>query len=201
MILSELDAYICELWDKYLSIIVEAEEEVLFSSDFNLLSRWLLKMSFNSARIHNSDVEHLRLCRQYILGQDTIPENIVIHLQLAKPSDYTQAELKVVNEIGLKTMRHEPRLNRIGHFGYLTRSGLGRLVRAVHLQSYLFLIHVFPENVTEKQRSMDLEDFNLILPYAKRLNSESKDCLVKCEGMDSKESFYSHYIKGQFHHI
>ncbi|HEX5733371.1 MAG TPA: hypothetical protein VF131_11110 [Blastocatellia bacterium] len=118
----------------------------------------------------------------------------MIHLQLAKPGDYTEAELEIARGIGLKATRHEPRLNRIGHFGYITRSGLGRLVRAVHLQSYLFLVHIFPQYVTVDQRLMDLEDFNLGFPYAEMLSSENDYCVVKCEGLDSKDSFYSHYV-------
>lgn len=192
-VLSKLDTYICHLWDTYFGRIVETGEHVLFSYDYSSLSRWLLKLCYNSARIHNSDVEHLRKCRDYILGQGTHPDNVLIHLQLANPSDYSIDGLAVAKEIGLNATRHEPRLNRVGHFGYMTRSDVGRLVRAVHLQSFLFLIHLFPEKVATTQRQMDLEDFKLAMPYAGVLCRDKTYCTVVCKGLDSKESFYSHY--------
>lgn len=193
-VLSELDGYICRLWDTYFSGIVEARDKVHFEYDYDRLSRWLLKMCYNSSRIHNSDAAHLRECRGYILGRAAHPENVVIHLQLAKPSDFTEDEREAVKEIGLKARRYEPRLNRVGHLAYITRAGVGRLIRTVHLQSYLFLIHIFPQKVPPGGRKMDLEDFKKVMPYAVELSPGSHDCEVECEGLDSKASFYSHYM-------
>lgn len=127
--LSELDGYVCNLWDRYFNEIVEAGDNVLFHYDYNMLSRWLLKMCYNSSRIHNSDVMHLRECRQYILGQAPHPDNVIIHLQLVKPSNFTADEREAILDAGLSVKRYEPRLNRVGHFAYPTRAGLGRLIR------------------------------------------------------------------------
>jgi len=192
-VLSELDAYICQLWDKYFYKIVERGEEVRFEYNYNLLSRWLLKMSYNSARIHNSDVEHLAKCKGYILGKAPQPDHVMTHLQLAYPVDFTSSDLRTVRKLGLELTRREPRLNRVGHLGYLTRTGVRRIIRAVHLQSYIFLIHLFPDRVSSSERLSNLDDFKLRLPYTERVDDNASPCLVKCEGMDSKESLYSHY--------
>lgn len=192
--LSVLDAYICKLWDNYFNRIVEAGYDVTFQYDYNLLSRWLLKMCFNSSRIHKSDLIHLRNCRHYILGAGRHPENVKIHLQLVKPSNFTADEREAMQVAGLPISRYEPRLNRVGHATYGTRAGVGRVIRAVHLQSYLFLIHVFPLNVTPNNRMRDLEDFQTAMPFAVGLNADSDSCTVRCEGIDAKESFYSHFL-------
>ena len=52
--LSQLDYYICTLFDLYLVTIRRRHESVEFEYDYHLLKRWLWKMCFNSARMHNS---------------------------------------------------------------------------------------------------------------------------------------------------
>lgn len=192
--LSVLDAYICKLWDTYFNKIVEASDDVTFLYDYNLLSRWLLKMCFNSSRIHDSDRIHLTNCRHYILGTSPHPENVTIHLQLVKPGSFTADEREAIRAAGFPAKRYEPRLNRVGHLTYPTRAGVGRVIRAVHLQSYLFLLHVFPLNVPPDNRRRDLEDFQTNMPFAVALNADSGGCTAHCEGIDSKESFYSHFL-------
>jgi hypothetical protein len=54
VILSKLDAYICSLFDSTLAHVPRRNDRVCLAYDYHLLKRWLLKMSFNSARIHNS---------------------------------------------------------------------------------------------------------------------------------------------------
>src|SRR5688572_8163074 len=48
-VLSELDKYICEVFDKSFAKVLARHERVRFEPDYHLLKRWLLKMSFNSA--------------------------------------------------------------------------------------------------------------------------------------------------------
>ena len=72
--LSALDSYACGLYDEYFCRIVNAEEEVVFRFDHDLLLRWLLKVSYNSALASASDVPfHLPL-RHFMLGQSGKPE-------------------------------------------------------------------------------------------------------------------------------
>src|SRR4051812_11135562 len=58
--LSELDTYICELFDRSFIHMPARDELVSFDYDYHRLKRWLLKMSYNSARIHSApDLEAL----------------------------------------------------------------------------------------------------------------------------------------------
>ncbi len=77
-VLSFLDGYICKLWDVYFCTRVLSGDEVVFHYDYDYLSRWLLKIHYNSARIHNStDLPLLARLRQYILGQGRRPVHYV----------------------------------------------------------------------------------------------------------------------------
>jgi hypothetical protein len=192
-VLSALDGYICELWDRYFKQIVEEDEEIDFCYEYSGLSRWLLKMCYNSARIHNSDIKHLQACCGYILTGNPHRDAVAIHLQLTTPSKLSAEELGFAKELGLKATRWAPRMNRVGHLGYMTRRGIGRLTRAVHLQSYVFVIHLFPAATPPDIRRADLEDFCLRFPFAVRLSSEQLSCRVRGRGLDSKLSLELHY--------
>ena len=67
--LGSLDAYASELTKEYFLVPISSPVEVKFKYRFDLLHRWLLKMSYNFARAtgHRTDVfqDHLA----YILGE------------------------------------------------------------------------------------------------------------------------------------
>jgi hypothetical protein len=193
-VLSELDNYACLQWDKFFHKILEREERITFEYNYNLLLRWLLKMSYNSARVQNSGTKQLGICKDYILGKSGKPDNVVLHLQLTYPSELTEQDKTFVKEKGLlKIIRYEPRLNRVGHVIYMTSKGYGRVIRAIYLQSYVFLIHLFPTSVSIQERNSNLRDFQKKLYYAKRLEESSSSCSVVCNGLSAKETLESHY--------
>jgi hypothetical protein len=193
--LSSLDAYICQLWDQYFYRIAEAGEQVSFRYDYHLLARWLLKTCFNSARIHMSDVAHLKKCRDYIRFGERHPDHVVIHLQLSVPTKLSEDQRSWALSQGLDVSAYEPRLNRVGHLNYRTRFGYFRVTRAVHLQSFVFIVHLFPDKADTRQRSQELQDFAARLPNARRLSV--RDCTsstqLVCKGLDSIASIGSHF--------
>ena len=84
--LSVLDDYICHLFVKYFVRVLELGDKVVFKYDYHQLTRWLLKMSFNSARISDSaDVFAFTPLKQYILG-DSIEGSEYIRGSSAKPT-------------------------------------------------------------------------------------------------------------------
>lgn len=66
--LADLDAYGKELFDRYLAHPVYTGERVTLDLDGTRLIRWLLKLSFNSARAQNADVRVLGEFSKAILG-------------------------------------------------------------------------------------------------------------------------------------
>ena len=182
------------MWDESFHRIVPAGAQIAFQYNFHLLVRWLLKICFNSARMHDSDVRHLRSCREYILTGNHHPGHVVVHLQLTVPSPMSADTLAFAREHGVMEQEFEPRLNRVGHLGYRTRFGYSRAVRAVHLQSFVFLIHLYPDNVEESRRRAELRDFAQHFPYAKRLRVSPgvKTTTLICRGLDALQSYASH---------
>jgi hypothetical protein len=68
--LSELDAYICALYDQYFFRFPERGDVVDFEYDWSLLGRWLLKISYNAARMTGIDAEVLTRFADAIVGTD-----------------------------------------------------------------------------------------------------------------------------------
>jgi hypothetical protein len=87
-VLSKLDAYGKLLWDHFFSRAVYHGETVPFEFDRSLLLRWLLKLSFNSARVHNADVSVLSTFRSAILGRDELPANLRCFVHLISPAEF-----------------------------------------------------------------------------------------------------------------
>lgn len=68
--LSTLDSHACELYDRRFAKRVESSAVVPFTYDYGLLMRWLLKISYNSARSTGRDAETLSRYRETILCPD-----------------------------------------------------------------------------------------------------------------------------------
>ncbi len=64
--LSQLDAYGKSLYDQYFTVPVDFGDTVEFLFDFDRLARWLLKLSFNSGRVHGTDLPFLTKFRDAI---------------------------------------------------------------------------------------------------------------------------------------
>ena len=91
--LSVLDAHACELYDRRFSKFVEAGASVPFSYDYGLLMRWLLKISFNSARSSGQDVELLARYRETILAENPrSPAFVAGYVATISPSYNTNTE-------------------------------------------------------------------------------------------------------------
>ena len=193
-VLSELDAYICNLWDSYFHRIIERGEYVEFDCDYNLLLRWLLKLCYNSARVHESDSSHLVKCTEYIMGNGICPDNVSMHLQLSHPSYFNKEQrANIMAQQEVTPDRYEPRINRVGHFGYVTRNRMGRLTRAIHIQSYVFFVHLFPDSVSKVEQMSNVIDFEFQMPHAVKMNESDNLYSIKCEGLDSLKSLVAHF--------
>jgi hypothetical protein len=94
-VLSELDAYALGLLRQCNRYLSEGETIVLHY-DYDLLLRWLLKMCFNSARVHDNNVDMLRRARGYILGKSINPKRCAVFLRLIHsyvPTNFERAAL------------------------------------------------------------------------------------------------------------
>ncbi len=144
VVLSDLDKYICTLFDAAFVHIPQRNERVAFEYDYHRLKRWLLKMSFNSARIHRcSDLFALEAVLPYIIGENYLfGESVQLFVQLSYPEEVPEADLST-DASSERPIIVEPTINRAGHV-FFRVPGVGqKVLRAVHLQairlSYRFI--------------------------------------------------------------
>lgn len=84
--LSKLDTYICDLFDAQFSRPAVRRQVRTFVYDYEKLLRWLLKMSFNTARANDSDVAVLSNYVNYMLNGGEMPTEVQVRLELIHPS-------------------------------------------------------------------------------------------------------------------
>ena len=190
-VLSQLDAYICELFDLYFIHIHQRHATVRFEYDYHRLKRWLLKMSFNSARMHGSrDLFVYPDLLQYIRGQSlSVGRSVQLYIQLSYPGKIPREHLADPKLVGAPII-WEPQDNRVGLVAFSVE-GVGRKVlRAVHLRSFTFFLAFFDP----KGKSAVVRDFSktfLEQMSAMVLLSASRTYVdLVCDGADAWQSFY-----------
>lgn len=96
-VLSELDQYFCGLYDSNIdSRVVRSGEQVQFRYEYDFLLRWLLKMLYNNARAGNAAEDHVERLREYsdyIIGEETIPAEILLLARLTIPFEGEDGEI------------------------------------------------------------------------------------------------------------
>jgi hypothetical protein len=84
--LSDLDAYGAILYDRYFDHYYMGGESIEFSVDFQKLAKWLLKLSYNAARVNESDHKRLSLYAPFLLNADMeLPDDFSIAVDLVLP--------------------------------------------------------------------------------------------------------------------
>ena len=181
--LSLLDSYMCELFDGFLVRSLDRDEAIDFKFDYHRLKRWLLKMSFNSARIHAAeDCYVFAPLLPYIRGDsDSAGRSVQLYLQLAYPS--------MVKDDDGKDFLFRPSGHRVGHM-WFNLHGVGRKVlRAVHLRAFSFYLAFYrPQGDSATMRQFttaflaSMKSTVLLRPSRPRLS-------MYCNGSDAWESF------------
>lgn len=86
-VLSELDDYGCQLFDRYFRFIAEPQSQLQIEYDLDNLSRWLAKIAYNTARSSsNPNLSLLQLLTSYILGQAARPSEFELYLDIVTRS-------------------------------------------------------------------------------------------------------------------
>lgn len=182
-ILGALDAYAKGLYDKYFSKLVNKNELTNFNYEYDLFVRWLLKICFNSARIHNSDVDILSKYKDYILGKSKAPGTLSIFVHLVGPS--------LDEDSG--TMDY-PEGWRVSQVRLPTRRVTNCVYRCIFINSYCFTIFVLdPSENADKIREIELEFSQF--PYNAQKLLESTSALSLSIGeANYYDSMVSHYL-------
>lgn len=140
-VLSQLDDYICKLYDIYFFKIAKANKSFIFKYDYNKLLRWLLKISYNTARSNDSDTEELRIYSDYIINGGEPPLTISLRIELIKPSknpNYIKgsSKNKFIEPQSVRCCRIETEKGKVP----------GVTIRLVAINSFYFWLAITPGN-------------------------------------------------------
>jgi len=141
--LASLDGYGKELYDRYFAAPIYADEAVSLDYDGDRLLRWLLKVSYNSARAQNADVRVLREYRKVMLGETPFPDRIRCWLHLVTAT-YFDPKLQTArparrSEQGRSNVE-EPLWFRIGQFRLPPYPAPFLVQRTVLINSFAFTL-------------------------------------------------------------
>jgi hypothetical protein len=188
--LSKLDDYICELFDRqFVAIFVaipQRHDEVPFEYEYHRLKRWLLKICFNSARIHSSiDLFAFAPLLPYILGRSESPgRSVRLYVQLSYPGEVPASELA---DPSLGPFVFAPLENRLGHMLFETPVDR-KVLRAVHLRAFSFFLAFFQPG--EKVAGMDYFERHFLERnrHVARLKPSRSTVTLVCDGMNAWEA-------------
>ena len=85
-VLSQLDSYGKGLYKNFFSKTVYSGSSIDFEYDYNQLARWLLKIIYNSARVHGISNKYMKEYVGQILGQDEMHPDLMIFCSTIAPS-------------------------------------------------------------------------------------------------------------------
>lgn len=187
--LSELDSYICTFYDAYLARTYEEGEVVSVSIDYDRLLRWLLKLCFNSSRIHQKDEFVFKSLRQYILGSAPTPETPMLFVQLVPPGMIPDVDFRrIPKHLGLDRTFY-PVGNRVGFLMYESMDGRRKILRAVHLRAFSFFVAFFDPKNGSKSQSGFLRVFTSECPEAQFVRPGTSMLTMHCTGPDAWSSY------------
>lgn len=108
--LSNLDAYICRLFDAQFNRPAIRRQARTFVYDYETLLRWLLKISYNTARANESDAVVLSRYKDFILNGGSSPLDIQLRLELVHASPNPNwrpgsADIKEIPAVSIRCAR------------------------------------------------------------------------------------------------
>lgn len=191
--LSKLDTYACELYDRYFHLQIESGQTINFEFDYERLLRWLLKIVFNSARIHGSDTKVITSYRNYILGQFQEPRHVRLFLYLIKPAIYTVEDEIVDTAFKAGTNMYADRL-RVGHVAVPNDAFEAVTGRSVIINAFAFSIFLGDRNAPVGCMREVESAFFKACPCARLLDSQGKPADVAATGDDAKAALAWHHL-------
>lgn len=188
--LSQLDNYICTLFDRYFARIQSRHEEIDFEYDYHLLKRWLLKLCFNSARLHSSiDLFAYAPILGYINGHSqSVGRSTQLFLQLSYPGAIPPERL-LDPELQGASRLWEPQDNRVGFMGFQVSDEDRKILRTIHLRSYSFFLAFFKPGTKTSIMAEFAREFLLRMPATVILRATNTHVDLVCDGADAWRSF------------
>jgi hypothetical protein len=191
--LSRLDTYACELYDLFFHKIIEQGESVHFIYDYDQLLKWLMKIAYNSARIHGSDTGILAYYAKYILGNFRRPRNVRLFAQLICPGIVTPMEEAAIGGEAKAGSKIYPDRLRVGHVAIADQGMETLFGRSVIINAFAFSLFVGDRNSPETGMHELEKTFILACPSSKLLKPDAQEVEVSATGLNAKEALSGHY--------
>ncbi len=167
--LSVLDNYFCSLYDIYFHKTVWSEHDTItFEYDYNLLSRSLLKIAYNTSRSGISDPKHLAKTSPYILGETQVCSRLILFLEIISPT-----QISGVGSTEIKSTIVPPPTYRSALMKITTPMGKLVLARLVGINSYYFHLLITKSSMSIKRKEKIKNEFIKELPGAVCLNGKN----------------------------
>ncbi len=165
--LSEIDNYGLLIFDKYFTHYIDENSKIEFEYDYAMLSRWLLKLSFNSARAVKSDYKILEKYADILINLDKpLPFDFSISLDLVLPSTDLLIDKKLL-----------PASNRICRIKFLNNIDDWCIVRLVAINSYYFWILI----QDKPDHEVNMKNAEEVLSRIRGVYINPKDSKIKVE--------------------
>ena len=192
--LSKLDAYICELFDRFFVNLLERYDEVVFEYYYHRLKRCLLKLCYNSAPTEAAkDTFVFKPLLPYIMGTSpNVGRSVQLYVQLSYPDE---VPTHLLGSDDPKPFIYYPALNRIGHYSFNVQAGR-KMLRAVHLQSFSFYLAFFEPGETRKEMDFFQNAFLDQTPATELLRASRDRVTLVCNGVSAWHSIAN--SRGEF---
>ncbi|SHJ80901.1 hypothetical protein SAMN02745136_00940 [Anaerocolumna jejuensis DSM 15929] len=177
--LSKLDAYALKLLISYNDKISFDTKKIYFKYNYHMLTRWLLKVCYNSARANDADFD-IGLYQEYIsyiLNKDyTEALDISIFAMFMEVAfdKETQEECYHLN----KDRNYEIDWFRIAPFRMVNLSVYYIAMRCIMINSLAFLVVVYNKDTISKKTTIEQEILKTYPNFVKLLTN-NKACLKK----------------------
>lgn len=162
-LLGELDNYASHfLRQNGILTDVFLQESIKLTYDYDMLLRWLLKISFNAVRIEGSHAHIFSTSINYILHSDSNGmRDFEVIVQLLPPVQHSAEKLIRLQEIGIPVSscgKTNPLIVRIGK-AHIKDSNGGFITRTVIIGALVFYLFIYADNQTQDFRNQVLEVF------------------------------------------
>lgn len=178
--LSKVDAYAKRFFEENgVHNLVTTEKTSTLRYDFQLLSRMLLKITYNCLRFKNEQLNWLRPFREYILQGVNSPSHLKLDLGVEvvpcykiQPSDRRHMPTELANAEYLP-----PHMFRMGTISGLSSDRL--FCRYVAVNNFVFVVIISSKKLGQRRHDDALEELASVIPDLRMLNRHRGSTIVE----------------------
>jgi hypothetical protein len=192
--LSSLDAYMCELYDRYFHQFHDKGSSVAFHYDWWRLGNWFLKASFNAARAaaNQADAAFLSRHSDFIRGSDQRQPDLAIWADLTEPSylaEQTDAGIYLAKKM-------PPQMTRLATFSIPDTQLHHYTLRMIAINSFYFYIAIPVQPYMNPELS-ELQRICEFFALMTGLDPEKETVTIKTTGIAFHNIVAPHFLQNE----